>query len=74
MNKKGQIELGDVHPLAVVFGALGALIGFYTVKVMGGGGLAVGEASYHIGIIWRILIPIACGGVAFLMTNKMFEG
>ncbi len=67
------MELDEIHPLAVVFGLVGLGIGILAVKSMGGGGLGLGEASYDIGIMWKILIPITCAGASFLLTNKMFQ-
>jgi hypothetical protein len=74
MNKKGQVEMFmEAHPLAYVGGAIGAFIGFYSVRVMGGQGFSVGEAGYHIGIIWKILIPVCSGIACFFIVNKMFS-
>ena len=67
-------DISEVHPLAVVFGIGGALVGWYMVKVATGtGGFAVGEATVSLNIFWKLLIPIACGGAGFLLTNRMFQ-
>jgi hypothetical protein len=73
MNNKGQFELEGIHPLAVIAGAIGAFVGFYSVSVMGGGGVAVGEAAYHVGIIWKILIPVACAIGCFFIAQRIFS-
>lgn len=70
-DKRGQIDLEDIHPLAVVFGIAGALIGLFMIKSMQGFN-PTGE-EYNIGIIWKILIPVVTGVASFFMTNKMFE-
>jgi len=65
--------LQEAHPLAYVGGVLGALLGYYSVRVMEGDSFAIGEASYHVGIIWKILTPLATGVVCFFVTNKILS-
>lgn len=73
-DKRAFIDIGDVHPFAVVFAVIGGLIGWYMVKVATGtGGFAVGDATLHLGFIWKLLIPISCAAAGFFVANKMFE-
>ncbi len=65
------MDLSDIHPLAVVAGVIGIGIGIYTVKIAGGGGMAVGEVNMELGIIWKVLIPIACGLGGWFIVQKM---
>lgn len=67
------MELSDLHPVAVIAGVIGVVIGIYTVKIAGGGGMAVGDVDMELGIIWKILIPIACGLGGWFIVQKMAE-
>ncbi len=69
-DKRGQMEL-EFTPLGIFFGAIGIGIGFVSVWSMSGGG--VGEVQYELNVIWKVLIPIATGGICFLIGNKMSE-
>lgn len=71
---KRMFELDEIHPFAVVAGVIGLGIGWYMVKVATGtGGFAISDATVHLGLIWKILIPISCAAACFFIANKMFE-
>lgn len=64
--------LEDFTPISYFFGVIGLLVGYYSIRVMSGtGGFAVGETGYHLGLIWKILIPIACGIGGMVISNKI---
>jgi len=65
------MEFSDIHPIAVVAGVLGAIIGFVVIKGMGGSNIS--GVEYHVGIIWKILIPIVCAAGGFFVVQKMAE-
>lgn len=67
------MDLSDIHPFAVVAGLIGGLIGLYMLKVASGGGIGVGEATFQLGIIWKVLIPIACAAGGFFIVQFMAE-
>jgi len=60
------MEFSDIHPVAVIAGVVGAIIGFIIIKRMTG-------ADYNIGIIWKILIPIVCAAGGFFVVQRMAE-
>jgi len=55
-------ELDEINPIAIAAGFLGALIGFYMSKSMEG-----------IGMMWRVLTPIACFVGSFGIVHKMSD-
>ena len=57
------MEISDIHPLAVIAGLAGLLIGFVMLKYLG----AMDE-EIQLGLIWRILTPIVCGVGSFLSS------
>lgn len=59
------MEISDIHPVAVIFGILGAVIGFIMIKRMSG------TTDFNIGLIWRLLTPIACGAASWFIVQKM---
>lgn len=67
------MELSDLHPIAVIAGIVGIIIGIYMVKVATGGGATFGEVNMQLGIFWKILIPIACGGGSWFIVQKMAD-
>ena len=67
------MELSDLHPVAVIAGIIGIIIGIYMVKVAGGGGFGVGEATMEIGLIWKILTPVATGVGSWFIVQKMAD-
>lgn len=60
------MDISDIHPIAVIAGAVGAFIGFILIKRMTG-------ADYSIGFLWRVLTPIACGIGSFFIVQKMAD-
>ena len=58
------MEISDLHPIAIIAGILGVVIGFIMIKRLSG-------AEYTLGLIWRVLTPIACGAASWFMVQKM---
>ena len=56
------IELDEINPIAVIAGFVGAAVGFYMSKSMEG-----------IGLMWKILTPIACFIGGFIIMHKMSD-
>jgi len=54
------MDLSEIHPFAAVAGVVGGLIGFMMVKRI--------EA---IGMLWKILTPIASAVGGFFIMQKM---
>lgn len=65
------MELSDIHPIAVVAGIAGGIIGFVVIKGMSGANIS--GVEYNVGLIWRILIPIVCAVGGFFIVQKMAE-
>lgn len=56
------IELDELNPIAIIAGFVGALIGFYMSKNLEG-----------IGIMWKVLTPVACFVGSFAIMHKMSD-
>lgn len=60
------MDLEDINPIAVIFGVVGAALGFFIVSRMSG-------AEFSVGIVWQILTPIVTGVACFFIGQKMSE-
>jgi len=60
------MEISDIHPIAVLAGIIGAVVGFIMVQRISG-------SDYNIGLLWKILTPIACGAGGFFIVQKMAD-
>jgi hypothetical protein len=59
------MDFEDINPAAVVLGLVAGLVGLIMTKRMG--------AVSDVGIIWKILTPIACFLASFFMVQRMGE-
>ena len=59
MNKKAQIDLSDVNPMNIGMAAAAAVLSFVIISY------ASGNMTKPIGVIWRILTPIATFAAAY---------
>ena len=60
------MDFEDLSPVAIGFGIVGALIGVVIVKRMSG-------AEFQLGLMWKILTPIATGIGGWAIVQKMAE-
>jgi len=60
------MELEDISPAAAIAGLVGAFIGYIMIARMGG-------ADYNLGLIWKILTPLACGAGGFFIVQRMAD-
>ncbi len=61
------MDITDINPIAVIGGVIGLIVGLVILKGMSGMSI-VGE-EIPLALIWKVLIPIACGAGGFFVVQ-----